>query len=140
MLVSALPGWEIMKIFRNIAKRFLKGAIPLSARVDFVENIEATDPQAVLEKLAAIPIQTWNYKFEDAAIRHMGPMAQDFYGAFGLGNTDKVIFHMDAIGVCLASIKGLKQLMEEQGRRIARNEERLAENARIIERLQEGYK
>jgi len=125
-----------MKIFQNIAKRFLKRAIPLSAHVDFVENIEVTDPQEVLEKLAGIPIQTWNYKFEDAAIRHMGPMAQDFYGAFGLGNTDKVIFHMDAIGVCLASIQGLKQLVEEQGQRIARNEERLEENARLIERLQ----
>nr|VFK00450.1 MAG: hypothetical protein BECKH772A_GA0070896_101935 [Candidatus Kentron sp. H]VFK04373.1 MAG: hypothetical protein BECKH772B_GA0070898_104372 [Candidatus Kentron sp. H]VFK06599.1 MAG: hypothetical protein BECKH772C_GA0070978_103602 [Candidatus Kentron sp. H] len=125
-----------MGIFQNIAKRFFRQAIPLSAHVEFVENIQAADPQEVLEKLAGIPIQTWNYKFEDAAIRHMGPMAQDFYGAFGLGNTDKAIFHMDAIGVCLASIKGLKQLVEDQGRRIARNEERLEENARLIEQLQ----
>nr|VFJ49605.1 MAG: Chaperone of endosialidase [Candidatus Kentron sp. DK]VFJ52225.1 MAG: Chaperone of endosialidase [Candidatus Kentron sp. DK] len=127
-----------MKIFQNIARPFLKRTIPLSAHPKFVENIKATDPKAVLEKLAGIPIQTWNYKWDDASVRHVGPMAQDFYGAFGLGNTDKAIFHMDAIGVCLASIQGLNQLIEEQGRRIAENEERIEENARRIERLQGG--
>nr|VFK40100.1 MAG: hypothetical protein BECKTC1821E_GA0114239_100673 [Candidatus Kentron sp. TC] len=45
----------------------------------------------------------------------MGPMAQDFYGAFGLGNTDKAIFHMNAIGVRLASIQGFEWLAEESG-------------------------
>ncbi|NEQ07458.1 MULTISPECIES: tail fiber domain-containing protein [unclassified Moorena] len=116
-------------------KRLSRRAIPLSADPEFVENVEATNPQVVLKKLADIPIQTWNYKSEDPAIRHMGPMAQDFYGAFGLGNTDKHIFHMDAIGVCLASIKGLNQLIEEQNHRIAQNQEKLEKNARLLEKL-----
>ena len=41
--------------------------------------------EAVLRKVVALPIATWNYKSQDAAIRHMGPMAQDFHAAFGLG-------------------------------------------------------
>ena len=32
----------------------------------------------VLAKLAAIPMREWNYKAQGAAIRHMGPTAQDF--------------------------------------------------------------
>ena len=35
-----------------------------------------------------------------------GPMAQDFYAAFGLGNSDKSIGLLDASGVALAAIQG----------------------------------
>jgi len=37
----------------------------------------------------------------------MGPMAQDFYSAFGLGDTDKGIASLDSGGVALASIQAL---------------------------------
>ena len=87
-----------MSRVKDIMRRLSRRAVPLSAHPEFVENVETIAPQEVLKKLAEIPIQTWNYKSEDSAIRHMGPMAQDFYGAFGLGNTDKAIFHIDAIG------------------------------------------
>nr|VFK28744.1 MAG: Chaperone of endosialidase [Candidatus Kentron sp. LPFa]VFK36675.1 MAG: Chaperone of endosialidase [Candidatus Kentron sp. LPFa] len=73
-----------MGIFQAMTGRLFKRAIPLEAHVGFVKNVEALDPKGVLEKLAAIPVQTWNYKWDDASVRHMGPMAQDFYGAFGL--------------------------------------------------------
>ena len=49
------------------------------------KNLEEVDGQAVLDKLASIPISSWNYKSQSNSIRHMGPMAQDFYAAFGLG-------------------------------------------------------
>lgn len=71
------------------------------------ENVEAVDPQAVLEEVAAMPVSTWNYTTEDAAVRHMGPMAQDFYAAFGLGDSERHINSLDADGVALAAIQGL---------------------------------
>ena len=37
----------------------------------------------------------------------MGPMAQDFYAAFGLGEDDTHISTVDADGVALAAIQGL---------------------------------
>lgn len=40
------------------------------------------DGEAVLDKVAALPIQEWNYI--GYGQRHMGPMAQDFRAAFGL--------------------------------------------------------
>jgi len=71
------------------------------------ENAAAVDGQEVLARLAQVPITSWNYKSQDAAIRHMGPMAQDFYSAFGLGEDDTHISTVDADGVALAAIQGL---------------------------------
>jgi Chaperone of endosialidase len=70
-------------------------------------GFEPIDPAAVLEKVVALPITQWSYDFEDDAIRHIGPMAQDFRAAFGVGKTEKLIFQVDADGVALASIQAL---------------------------------
>jgi len=70
-------------------------------------NVQPVDGRAVLEKLAAVPIATWNYVSQDAAIRHIGPMAQDFAAAFGVGEDDTHITTVDADGVALAAIQGL---------------------------------
>jgi regulator of replication initiation timing len=43
----------------------------------------------------------------------MGPTAQEFYAAFGLGEDDKHITTVDADGVALAAIQGLHQLVKE---------------------------
>jgi hypothetical protein len=76
------------------------------------DHILPVDPQDVLAKVAALPIATWNWKSQDAAIRHMGPMAQDFAAAFGLGETPRGINTVDSEGVALAAIKGLYELHE----------------------------
>jgi hypothetical protein len=39
------------------------------------------DSRAVLDSIASLPISRWNFK-ADRPARHLGPMAQDFYGAF----------------------------------------------------------
>ena len=76
------------------------------------ENLQAVDARAVLARMATLPLATWNYKSQDAAIRHIGPMAQDFHAAFGLGETDTGITTVDADGVALAAIQGLNQKVE----------------------------
>ncbi len=77
-------------------------------------NFEAVDGPAVLARLATLPVQTWNYKSDDVSIRHMGPMAQDFYAAFGVGRDDKYINSVDADGVQMAAIQALYQTVQEQ--------------------------
>jgi hypothetical protein len=69
------------------------------------------DVQGVLKRVAEMPVSTWSYKSEPG-VRHMGPMAQDFYAAFALGTDDKGIATVDADGVMLAAIKGLNQKLE----------------------------
>jgi len=68
----------------------------------------------ILDKVAALPIRTWHYTNEAPAIRHLGPVAQDFHAAFGLGADDKSIGTIDADGVALAAIQGLNQKLEEK--------------------------
>jgi hypothetical protein len=80
------------------------------------DHIRAINPQEVLRKLTAIPISTWNWKSQESSIRHMGPMAQDFHAAFGLGETPKGISTVDADGVALAAIQGLHQTVRQQMR------------------------
>jgi hypothetical protein len=53
-------------------------------------DFTAIDAQAVLAKVAQLPIDEWSYKTEGGQ-RHLGPVAQDFYAAFGLGADDKHI-------------------------------------------------
>jgi len=74
---------------------------------DAKENFAPVDGQEVLGNLADMPIATWNFKAEEPSIRHMGPTAQDFYAAFGLGADDRHIASLDSSGVALAAIQGL---------------------------------
>jgi len=77
-------------------------------------NVVAVDPGAVLRKLAELPIATWNWQSQEEGVRHMGPMAQDFHAAFGLGETPRGISTVDADGVALAAIQGLYAMMQSQ--------------------------
>jgi Chaperone of endosialidase len=87
-------------------------------------NISSINSRSILQRLMTIPIQAWNYKAEPATIRHVGPMAQDFRAAFGLGVDDKGISGVDADGVALASIQALYQMMLEKAKQ---NEQLLSE-------------
>jgi len=82
-------------------------------------NFTSVDGQDVLARLAEVPITTWNYKAQDASIRHMGPIAQDFYAAFGLGESETAITTVDADGVALAAIQRLYELVQEKDAEIA---------------------
>jgi len=104
---------------------------PISDR-NVKANFTEVDGRDVLQRLASVPVETWNLKSQDASIRHMGPMAQDFYAAFGLGESETAITTVDADGVALAAIQGLYGLSQEQGNRIQALEE---ENASLNQRL-----
>nr|WP_157618284.1 hypothetical protein [Spirosoma spitsbergense] len=101
-------------------------------------------------------LTTWNYKGQHL-IRHYGPMAQDFYAAFGqddLGQVgcDTLIYSHDFAGVTFAGVQALigenerlktrlaalekeKQQTEDQLNKMATYESRLeALEARLNER------
>jgi hypothetical protein len=75
--------------------------------VNSKENFRDLNGSDVLAKLAEMPIREWNYKAQDAAIRHVGPTAQDFHAAFGLGEDPLRISTIDADGIALAAVKAL---------------------------------
>lgn len=70
-------------------------------------DFQPVDARDVLRRLAAIPITTWKYDAEVSGARHMGPMAQDLFAAFGLGDDDKHVTSIDEDGIALAAIQGL---------------------------------
>jgi hypothetical protein len=83
------------------------------------ENFADVDPRAVLAKLAQLPLHTWNYRGEDARVKHLGPVAQDFSAAFHVGADDKHIATVDADGVALAAIQGLYRMVQEKDAELA---------------------
>ncbi len=98
-----------------------QGCAPLCISDRHVKHdVRAVDARAVLETLARVPMSTWSYNSDPPEVRHMGPMAQDFHSAFGLGDTDRAYDPIDAHGVAFAAIQGLYERLEEQDRRIER--------------------
>lgn len=79
--------------------------------------------QEIMRRVAELRVCTWTYEFEPG-VRHLGPMAQDFARAFGLGRTNRMINEVDANGVALVAIQLLHRRVRELERRVAELEER----------------
>lgn len=102
---------------------------------DAKQDIEPLDARGILNQLAALPISSWSYKADPDRRRYIGPMAQDFHAAFGLGDDDRRINALDADGVALAAIQGLHQELQEEKARNAQLEKRLAD---LEQRIKQG--
>ena len=83
------------------------------------ENFEPVDGEVCLQKISTMPLTTWNYKGQDPSrYRHYGPMAQDFYKAFGqdqygtIGN-DTTINQADFDGINFIGIQALEHRTSE---------------------------
>jgi hypothetical protein len=77
------------------------------------QNFAPVSGTDVLGKIRALPISTWNYTSEGAQVRHLGPMAEDFYQSFGLGVGNTSIGVQDLASVSLAGVKALEERTAE---------------------------
>jgi hypothetical protein len=91
----------------------VNGAVVQTSDRDMKDNVQPVSPAEILAKVTKLPVSKWSYK-DDGTTRHLGPMAQDFYAAFGLGTDDRHIAAIDSDGVALAAIQGLNQKLEAQ--------------------------
>lgn len=102
-------------------------------------NVEPVDTADALEGVRNLDVATWNYASQDESIRHMGPMAEDFYDEFGLGGDRERIAGVDADGVAFGAIQALADELDARNDRIDEQESRIdeleAENAALRERL-----
>lgn len=121
----------------NTGSVFAHG-VQLTSDRNAKENFVPVDLQAVLDKVATLPMTEWNFKGDASGERHIGPMAQDFHAAFYLnGADDKHISVVDEGGVALAAIQGLNQKVEAGDRQSeARIQKLEAENAELKARLE----
>ncbi len=99
---------------------------------DAKENFVAADGMDILRRLVAMPLFSWTFKGADPAIRSLGPTAQDFYAAFGLGRNDKSIANVNLDGVALAAIQGLNAKLEDQATTISEQQREIAELRHIL--------
>ncbi len=88
-------------------------------------DFQALDAQDVLARVAGLEMSSWRFK-EGPAVRHIGPIAEDFHAAFPLTPTDKQVSAIDVSGVALAAIQGLNLELQERDATIRELLERVA--------------
>jgi hypothetical protein len=116
----------------------INGSVQVEGRVTELSDMHAkqdfaaVDGQLVLLRLRGVPILTWRYRADASGVHHMGPTAQDFFAAFGLGQDEQHIAPLDANGVTLAAVQELDRMVQARDAQIATLER---QNADLSERL-----
>jgi len=98
------------------------------------KNFAPVNGQEVLDKLAAVPLEKWNYKWEkDNDVPHIGPMAQAFKAACYPGRDNKSITTLEFDGVELAAIQGLNEKVESGKQKAEAQMEQLVARSQRLE-------
>jgi hypothetical protein len=96
------PGGTVNLFFDAAGNLTVVGTATATAHLtasdrNLKENFVALEGDAVLAKLAALPVTEWSFKGDP--VRHIGPTAQDFKAAFDLGADDTHIATLDLASV-----------------------------------------
>jgi hypothetical protein len=111
--ISRQGSGTVEFLMDNSGNLTIAGALTESSDRDSKQDIVPVDPDAVLAEVLGLDVSWWEYK-DSPGVKHVGPMAQDFHAAFGLGASDKGISTLDSAGVALASIQALARRNEVQ--------------------------
>ena len=99
-------------------------------------NIREVDTAELLHKVSSLPVYRWSYKAQDESIEHIGPMAQDFYKTFQIGDNEKSIGTLDPAGVALAAIKQLHKENRELKKELNELKQQLESNNKLAEQVE----
>lgn len=122
----------------NIGAQLASGANAWStmSSKSLKENFQPVDGQEVLAKIVDMELTSWNYIGQDKTqFRHYGPMAEDFYAAFGhdgigtIGDSES-INQADFDGINLIAIQALAKENQELKARIEALEKQLQKRRR----------
>ncbi len=105
----------------------ITGSLTQGSSIASKTAILAVIPVDVLSKVQALPISSWQYRADKPEVRHLGPMAQDFHAAFGLGENDTGIAPADMAGVALAAIQAQQQQIQLQQQKLTEKDGQIAE-------------
>jgi trimeric autotransporter adhesin len=112
----------------NTAVTVIEGQVAFTASSDKTkkENFEPVDGEAVLGKIRGFELSSWNFIGHDPEqFRHYGPMAQDFYAAFGHDGVGQIgsettINSGDIAGILMIAVQALEkrtaELRQEEAR------------------------
>ncbi len=95
-------------------------------------SLAAVNGSEVLASVVGLPLSLWNFEDDPNATPHLGPMAEDFHVAFGVGAGGERIALNDLGGVALAAIQGLHAQVRKRDEVIERLLTRMAELERSL--------
>jgi hypothetical protein len=127
--INSPPATSMLVI--NTGGVCANGAIANCSDRNVKQDFARVSPGDILEKVIQLPLSAWSYT-NTPAVRHVGPMAQDFYAAFNVGADDKHIATIDESGVALAAIQGLNEKLERQRAENAELKRELAELKKLV--------
>ena len=120
------PGGAANMDLRPNGDMIIAGTLVQSSDRNRKKNLKPVDTRKVLDRLAKMPVYTWQFDNEESEVTHMGPTAQDFREAFDLGYNETTIAPVDTIGVSLAAVQALHSQSEAKDNRIRKLERELA--------------
>ena len=105
----------------NTAVTVIEGQVAFTASSDKTkkENFQPVDGEEVLGKIRGFELSSWNFIGHDPKeFRHYGPMAQDFFAAFGhdgVGQigTETTINSGDLAGILMIAVQALEKRTAE---------------------------
>jgi hypothetical protein len=123
----------------NIAVTVIEGPVAFTSVSDKTkkENFKPVDGEEVLNKIRGFELTSWNFIGHDPKeFRHYGPMAQDFFAAFGqdgigLVGSETTINSGDMAGILMIAVQALEKRTAELKARDAQ----IALLARQVEEL-----
>ncbi|SCF68902.1 tail fiber domain-containing protein [Streptomyces sp. SID4917] len=97
-----------------------------AATADTTGPADALNGYEVLDEVLRLPVSTWRYHWDPPHVRHLGPMAQDWHAAFGLGADNVTISATDTNGVALVCIQALHRHIEDLRTQITALQDQIA--------------
>jgi hypothetical protein len=105
----------------NNSVTVIEGQVAFTAVSDKTkkENFQPVDGEAVLEKIRGFELSSWNFIGHDPKeFRHYGPMAQDFFAAFGHDGVGQIgsettINSGDMAGILMIAVQALEKRTAE---------------------------
>jgi len=89
------------------------GVFSCSSSRTLKDSFQPVNGEDVLARLRSMPVTTWKFTGEEQGIRHLGPVAEDFHQAFGLGDSETMIPVTDLAGVGVAAAQALERRTAE---------------------------
>ena len=105
----------------NPAVTVIEGQVAFTASSDKTqkENFQPVDGEGLLEKIRGFELSSWNFIGHDPKkFRHYGPMAQDFFAAFGHDGVGQIgsettINSGDTAGILMIAVQALEKRTAE---------------------------
>ncbi len=101
---------------------------------------EAIDSVRWLEQIRRLPMSTWTYIGDTAQSRHLGPVAEDFFEAFALGEGPNSIGAQDLASLGLVGVQALAAQDDAQSEQIRALQNENASLQRALDESTDGQR